>query len=163
MKLGVLTVLSGDRSLEEVLDRALELGLDADELVGANFDPSHLFRQGIDPIEAACGLGRGGTIVHAHAKDTYVDRANVARNGVLDTTRYDRIIDRAWTFGTVGNRHGEALWRELVSTLRAPGYDDVLSIDHEDMLASLDEAWSSRSGLLRSVLLREPAGEMWWS
>ncbi len=85
------------------------------------------------------------------------------RNGVLDTKRYDQVLDRAWTFRTVGYGHGEELWRRLVSMLRAVGYDHVLSIEHEDVLASVDEGLERAVALLRGVLLREPAGEMWWS
>jgi sugar phosphate isomerase/epimerase len=141
----------------------LRLRAAAGERVGANFDPSHLVWQGIDPIEAVRELGRAGAIVHAHAKDTYVDAANVRRNGVLDTKRYDLVRDRAWTFRTVGYGHGESMWRDLVSALRVNGYDHVLSIEHEDILASRDEGLERAVTLLRGVVLSEPAGEMWWS
>jgi sugar phosphate isomerase/epimerase len=141
----------------------LRLRAAAGERIGANFDPSHLVWQGIDPIEAVRELGRAGAIVHAHAKDTYVDAANVRRNGVLDTKRYDLVRDRAWTFRTVGYGHGESMWRDLVSALRVNGYDHVLSIEHEDILASRDEGLERAVTLLRGVVLSEPAGEMWWS
>jgi sugar phosphate isomerase/epimerase len=141
----------------------LRLRREAGERIGANFDPSHLVWQGIDPIEAIRELGRAGAIFHAHAKDTYVDRANVRRNGVLDTKRYDQVVDRAWTFRTVGYGHGESMWRGLVSALRVAGYDGVLSIEHEDILASRDEGIERAVRFLRGVVLREPAGEMWWS
>src|SRR5205085_7474759 len=47
--------------------------------IGANLDPSHLFWQGMDPLQAIKILGRDGAIFHFHAKDTYIDTANVAR------------------------------------------------------------------------------------
>lgn len=141
----------------------LRLRAAAGERIGANFDPSHLVWQGIDPVEAVRDLGRAGAIFHAHAKDTYVDRGNVRRNGVLDTKPYERVLDRAWTFRTVGYGHGEELWRALVSMLRLVGYDGVLSIEHEDALASIDEGIEKAVALLRGVLLRDPAGEMWWT
>jgi sugar phosphate isomerase/epimerase len=141
----------------------LRLRAAAGDRVGANFDPSHLVWQGIDPVEAVGELGRAGAIFHAHAKDTYVDPANVRRNGVLDTKPYSRVADRAWTFRTVGYGHGESMWRALVSALRVAGYDGVLSIEHEDVLASRDEGLEKAVALLRGVILREPAGEMWWS
>jgi sugar phosphate isomerase/epimerase len=135
----------------------------AGDAVGANFDPSHLLWQGIDVIGAIKELGTAGAIFHAHAKDTYVDERNVRRNGVLDAKGYDRIADRAWSFRTVGFGHGEELWKDIVSTLRLVGYDGVLSIEHEDALASRDEGLDHAVALLRRVLLREPAGEMWWT
>jgi sugar phosphate isomerase/epimerase len=131
--------------------------------IGANFDPSHLVWQGIEPVEALRELGGAGAIFHAHAKDVYVDAANVRRNGVLDTKPYDRVLDRAWTFRTVGYGHGEEFWRALVSTLRVAGYDGVLSIEHEDPLVSVDEGIEKAVALLRGVVLREPPGEIWWS
>jgi sugar phosphate isomerase/epimerase len=54
------------------------------------------------------------------------------------------------------------MWRELVSALRAVGYDDLLSIEHEDILASRDEGLEHAVALLRRVVFRRPAEEMWW-
>jgi sugar phosphate isomerase/epimerase len=141
----------------------LRLRAAAGDLIGANFDPSHLLWQGIDVVGAIKELGAAGAIFHAHAKDTYVDERNVRRNGLLDPKGYDQISDRAWTFRTVGFGHGEELWKDIVSTLRLVGYDDVLSIEHEDALASRDEGLQHAVSLLKRVLLREPAGEMWWT
>src|SRR5918998_441157 len=93
------------------------------DVVGCNFDPSHLFWQGIDVVEAAKAIGRAGALAHVHAKDTALDAANVARDGVLDTKPYSRVLDRSWAFRTVGYGHGEDLWRRLLSTLSAVGYE----------------------------------------
>ena len=41
--------------------------------IGANFDPSHFWWQGIDPIAAVRMLGEAGAVFHVHAKDTRVD------------------------------------------------------------------------------------------
>jgi sugar phosphate isomerase/epimerase len=131
--------------------------------IGANFDPSHLIWQGIDAIEALRELGRAEAIFHVHAKDVRVDAANVRRNGILDTKPYDRVLDRAWTFRTVGYGHGETFWRDLISMLRLVGYDDVLSIEHEDALMSVDEGIEKAVTVLAAALLREPPAEMWWS
>jgi sugar phosphate isomerase/epimerase len=131
--------------------------------VGANLDPSHLFWQGIDAVEAVKALGKKEAIYHVHAKDTYVDAGNVRRNGILDTKHYGRVIDRAWVFRTVGYGQGEKTWRDFVSALRAVGYDYVLSIEHEDSLMSTDEGLGKAVELLRAIMLREQPGEMWWA
>jgi sugar phosphate isomerase/epimerase len=133
------------------------------ETAGCNFDPSHLFWQGIDVIEAAREIGRAGALVHVHAKDTALDPHNVRRNGVLDTTPYAQVPDRSWTFRTVGYGHGEELWRALISTLATVGYDGVLSIEHEDPLMSIDEGLAKAVRLLRQELPREGAGDLWWT
>lgn len=131
--------------------------------IGANFDPSHLLWQGADPAASIRELGRHDALFHVHAKDTYLDRGNVARNGVLDTKHYGNLADRAWTFRTVGYGHGESFWRDLVSALRTAGYDYVVSIEHEDALASRDEGVAKAIELLNRVLLREPPADMWWA
>ena len=131
--------------------------------IGANFDPSHLVWQGIDPVEAIKKLGREKAIYHFHAKDTYLDQANIKVNGVLDTKHYSEILDRSWTFRSVGYGHDEKMWKDIISTLRAVGYDYVLSIEHEDMLASTDEGLKKAITLLKQTLFKEQLTEMWWA
>ena len=63
----------------------------AGDNLGANLDPSHLFWQGIDPVEAARTLGDAGAIFHSHAKDTALDPRNTRVNGVLDHDRDSRV------------------------------------------------------------------------
>ena len=129
--------------------------------IGANFDPSHLFWQGMDPI--ACLRTLRDCIWHVHAKDCIIDAANTAVNGVLDTKHYGDEINRSWIFRTVGYGHGEEFWRNFVSTLRMIGYDGVLSIEHEDSLMSLDEGFTKAVAFLQGILLREKLGGMWWA
>jgi sugar phosphate isomerase/epimerase len=131
--------------------------------IGANLDPSHLFWQGIDVVEAIKTLGREDAIFHFHAKDTYVDRRNVAVNGVLDTKHYGQILDRSWTFRTVGYGQGERTWRDIISALRTVNYDYVMSIEHEDLLLSIDEGLQKAIDLLRRLIFREEKAEMWWA
>lgn len=139
----------------------LRLRSAAGDELGANFDPSHLFWQGIDPVEAIKELG--DAIFHVHAKDTAIDAANTAVNGVLDTKGYDKLLERSWLFRTVGFGHGAKTWRGIVSVLRAVGYDYVMSIEHEDALASIDEGLTKAVRLLQEVMFSEEPGEMWWA
>ncbi|HET8528545.1 MAG TPA: sugar phosphate isomerase/epimerase [Gaiellaceae bacterium] len=131
--------------------------------IGVNLDPSHFVWQGIDPLLAVRELGNAGAIFHVHAKDVYVDPHNTARNGVLDTKQYGRFGERSWTFRSVGYGQGEKFWRDFVSALRIVGYDGVLSIEHEDGLASVEEGLSRAVEVLRAVVLRETPSEMWWA
>ncbi len=131
--------------------------------IGANLDPSHLFWQGIDVVEAIKTLGAHDAIFHVHAKDTWVDRRNVALNGNLDAKHYRHVLDRAWTFRTVGYGQGERTWRDIVSALRAVGYDYVMSIEHEDQLLSMDEGLRKAVDLLQQVIVREERPTMWWA
>lgn len=131
--------------------------------IGANFDPSHLVWQGIDPVEAIKILGKNNAIFHFHAKDTYLDQTNIKQNGVLDTKHYSTILDRSWTFRSVGYGLDEKVWKDIVSILRAVGYDYVLSIEHEDMLASIEEGLSKAITLLKNAQFKENLSKMWWA
>lgn len=131
--------------------------------LGANLDPSHLLWQGIDPVQAVRTLGRAGALFHVHAKDVYLDWTNIRANGVLDTKHYSRFGERSWSFRSVGYGQDEKFWRDFVSALREAGYDGVLSIEHEDGLASVGEGLGKAIELLQRVLLREPPAEMWWA
>lgn len=131
------------------------------DIIGANFDPSHLFWQGIDPVEAIKYLK--GAIYHFHAKDTKIDKANTAVNGVLDTGNYGNILDRSWVFRTVGYGHGKEVWNDIISALKATGYDGVISIEHEDGLMSPKEGLEKAVYFLKKTIIYETAGEMWWA
>ena len=129
--------------------------------IGANFDPSHLFWQGIDPVVAIRELGRA--IYHFHAKDVKIDRINAVRNGVLDTKSYTNEISRSWIFRSVGYGHGAEAWNEMISELRLAGYDWVLSIEHEDSLMSTDEGLRKAIALLKQCVISEPPPKVWWA
>jgi sugar phosphate isomerase/epimerase len=129
--------------------------------IGANFDPSHLWWQGMDPILAVKELK--DAIFHVHAKDTNIDALNTARNGVLDTKHYGKELERSWIFRTVGFGHGETFWRDFVSTLRMVGYDGAISIEHEDSLMSVNEGLTKAVEFLKGIVLKESTGAMWWA
>ncbi len=123
------------------------------DVIGANFDPSHLIWQGIDPVAAIRALK--GAIYHVHAKDTKIDKYNTAVNGVLDTKHYGRELERSWVFRTVGYGNNESYWRDLVSNLRLCGYDKVLSIEHEDSVMSIDEGLRKAVSFLKDIVICE--------
>lgn len=100
------------------------------ELVGVNFDPSHAFWMGGDPLRAIRKLR--GVIYHVHAKDTRIDPDNSETNTLLETKPSDRVTERSWNYVTLGYGHSEIWWRDFVIQLKQNGYDDVLSIEHED-------------------------------
>lgn len=134
----------------------------AGEVIGANLDPSHMWWQGIDPVQAINILGRAGAIHHFHAKDTSIDPVNIHKHGVTDMQSYTLMADRAWQFRTVGFGHDLKEWADMMSALRLVGYDYVVSIEHEDGLMSINEGFSKAVSNLKQVLIEEPLGEMWW-
>ena len=122
------------------------------DTIGANFDPSHLFWMGADPIAAIRALGPA--IYHVHAKDTRIDAANAAVDSLIDTTPMADIGHRAWSYVTLGDGHDRSWWGTFCETLRANGYDDVLSIEHEDVALPPETGVRRSVDLLRACLSR---------
>jgi sugar phosphate isomerase/epimerase len=139
----------------------LRLRSAAGNVLGANFDPSHLFWQGMDPCEAVRALA--GAIWHVHAKDASIHEWNSRRNGVLDTKHYKDEINRSWIFRTVGYGNPRHFWCNFVSALRMAGYDGALSIEHEDSLMTAREGLEKAIRFLQSILLSEPKGKVTWA
>lgn len=130
--------------------------------LGVNFDPSHFFWQGIDPVESARVLGEAKCIFHVHAKDTAIDPNNSKINGNLDTKNYGEVAARSWVFRTVGYGHGDEFWKPFISMLRTFGYDGTLSIEHEDSLMSIQEGFEKAVSYLKTIVIREKTGQAWW-
>jgi sugar phosphate isomerase/epimerase len=100
-----------------------------DENFGLNFDPSHLYWLGIDHNRAATEFA--SRIFHVHAKDTEMLPDGLYRYGTLSR----QLGDDPWKLGWWRYRmpgKGEIDWSEFIDTLRSIGYDDVISIEHED-------------------------------
>jgi len=129
--------------------------------LGCNFDPSHLWWNGVDPVAAIRKLG--DAIFHVHGKDVYLDPLNTSVNGCNDNKPYGEITDRSWTFRTIGYGHGLKTWKDILSTLRMIGYDYVVSIEHEDALMSPDEGLGKAVGTLQEAVIFEQPGEMFWA
>jgi sugar phosphate isomerase/epimerase len=104
---------------------------------GLNFDPSHLYWQGIDYLRAARDFSE--RIFHVHVKDTEVFAERVARAGtILPANRWYRY--RIPGFGAVD-------WPKFISVLAEAGYDYALSTEHEDPV------WSGSEDKVKAGLL----------
>jgi sugar phosphate isomerase/epimerase len=124
------------------------------DVVGANFDPSHLMWMGADPLAAIRALGPA--IFHVHAKDTRIDPAAVGLHSRLETIANQYWQQRSWNYVTLGYGHGEAWWAQFTGALAAVGYDDVLSIEHEDVMMSPEEGVEKTVALLNRVAFNRP-------
>ena len=142
-------------------DSFLRLRAIGGDAIGVNFDPSHLFWQGMDPL--VCARELGDAIFHVHMKDTWLDKPNIARTGVLDTKPYTLEKERSWIFRTVGYGHGQEFWRALISELRLAGYDGALSIEHEDSILSINEGFTRAVDFLADSVLTEDRTTPWWA
>ena len=143
------------------VETLLRLRNAAGPALGCNFDPSHLFWNGVDPVAAIRKLG--DAIYHMHGKDVYIDPLNVSVNGCNDNKPYGRIAERSWTFRSIGYGHDARVWKDIVSALRLVGYDYVISIEHEDAMMSIDEGLAKSVALLKEAVMFETPGKMFWA
>jgi sugar phosphate isomerase/epimerase len=124
--------------------------------IGINMDPSHFWWQGIDPITVIEALG--DRIGYAHGKDTLLYPERIRRQGVLHHAPPSDPDRAPWHFAPVGEGHDDATWLALLRALRRAGYDDVISIEHEDpRYAGEDGTARSFAGLKRVVEPSEKA------
>jgi len=91
-----------------------------DKTLGLNFDPSHLFWQQIDYLQAVHRFGE--RIHHTHAKDTEILDFRLREVGVLG--------EGWWRYRIPG--WGSVNWGAYLTALKEVGYDYVVSIEHED-------------------------------
>lgn len=93
-----------------------------DENFGINLDPSHLIWQMIDPVRMVREFK--DRIFHVHAKDLRVDREGLYENGILS-------LGMGWQVPVLPG-FGEVDWSKFIGALYSIGYNDVISIEHED-------------------------------
>lgn len=125
------------------------------ESVGVNFDPSHLIWMGADPL--ACIDDLADAIYHVHAKDTAINPRQAAVNSRLETQHSVNSRTRGWNYVTLGYGQDEPWWKRFCYHLRMAGYDDVLSIEHEDVQLSRMEGMRKSVSLLQRCLVAEPS------
>jgi sugar phosphate isomerase/epimerase len=138
------------------VETLLRLRAAVGRVVGANFDPSHLIWQGVNPLVALKKLLSENAVYNFHAKDTAFDTENTALNGVLDTKPYTDEINRSWIFRTVGYGSSDKMWKDMVSMLSAYGYKKGLSIEHEDSLMAPEEGLEKAVSYLKSIIITNP-------
>ncbi|MGC8972359.1 MAG: sugar phosphate isomerase/epimerase family protein [bacterium] len=92
--------------------------------LGLEFDPSHLYWQQIDYINAIYNFG--DKIFHVHAKDTEILYDKLAEVGIYSTGW--------WRYRIPG--WGEIDWLKVISALMDVGYNGSMDIEHEDPVFS---------------------------
>ncbi len=91
--------------------------------VGLQYDPSHLVRQFMDPIQTARDFV--DKIYDVHLKDTEI-LWPVLRAGGINPVNHARW----WLYRIPGM--GQIVWRDFFSVLQSVGYSGAMSIEHED-------------------------------
>ncbi len=124
------------------------------DIVGLNFDPSHVIWMGGDPLAVIRQAGE--MIYHVHAKDTYIDSFNRATASALDCRPMTMSKERSWSYVTLGYGKPESWWNEFCYTLAHFGHPQLtLSIEHEDMNLSRLEGVKKSVALLQRTAMFE--------
>ena len=100
--------------------------LDYREEFGFNFDPSHLFWQGMNPVRFIQDFP--DRIFHVHMKDAAVTLDG--RTGLLGSHLDFGKAGRGWDFRSPG--HGQINFEEIIRELNRIEYDGPLSVEWED-------------------------------
>lgn len=143
------------------VETLLRLREAAGEGIGANFDPSHLWWQGMDPLAALRTVAAAGALFNVHAKDTFLDAPEIARTGVL-AAGLPPSVRQPWHFTTLGHGHDLGFWRQFVNELRAWEWDGALCVEHEDEQAPIDEALARSVAVLRAAVWRDSDRGLSW-
>lgn len=112
------------------------------KVLGLEFDPSHLYWQGIDHIRALHEFK--DRVYHVHAKDTEMLPERRYRGGVNGDYFRFRIPG-----------YGEINWAQFISALDEIGYTGDIAIEHEDPIywnerfdEGLDRGWQVLNPLI---------------
>lgn len=115
-----------------------------DDNFGLNLDPSHLIWQMIDYERVIREFSE--KIFHVHAKDLHIDRDGLYNNGVLSQ-------GIGWQIPRLPGL-GDVDWAKFFAALKSIGYDDVVSIEHEDRNYEGDEELVKRGFYLSRDVLK---------
>src|SRR5262249_44787742 len=89
------------------------------------------------------------------AREGHAHRADPSRHRWrLETRPANEVGARSWDYGTLRLGQGEEGWRQVFAALRIAGYNDRLSIEHEDSLIDPLEGVRKSVELLRNVAYR---------
>ena len=98
--------------------------------VGLQYDPSHLVRQFMDPIQTARDFV--DSIYDVHLKDTEIFWPILRAGGINPVNKA-----RWWTYRIPGM--GSINWRDFFSVLQEAGYTGAMSVEQEDPFYGADD------------------------
>jgi sugar phosphate isomerase/epimerase len=108
---------------------ALFKGFGDSPYVGLQYDPSHLVRQFMDPIQTARDFV--DHIYDVHLKDTEIFWPILRAGGINPVNKA-----RWWIYRIPGM--GSISWRDFFSVLEEVGFDGAMSVEHEDPFYGAD-------------------------
>lgn len=130
--------------------RTLE-AIDHRDAFGLNWDPSHMFWQGIDTVGFITEFA--DRIYHVDCKDTHLKPA-AGRAGILSSHLPWGDPRRRWDFVSTGR--GDIPWEDAFRALDFIGYTGPISVEWED--AGMDRLYGAAEAVeyVRSLLWKRP-------
>lgn len=119
--------------------------------LGLCYDPSHFYWQGIDYIQPMQDFS--DRIYHAHAKDTEILGSGQNAYGIYGRQLNNTAPAQWWRYRLPG--YGAVNWLRYLDELFQTGYNQVLSVEHEDALWAQSEEKALR-GLRLSKQFLDP-------
>jgi sugar phosphate isomerase/epimerase len=104
----------------------------------------------MDPLAVVASLGPA--VHHVHLKDTELVPEQIAIAGVLDQRPIDDPAERSGVVREVGSVRGPEYWSAFIAALESVGYDDVLSIENEDVTLPPERAVENTATFIRGLL-----------
>ncbi|MDR4928347.1 sugar phosphate isomerase/epimerase [Peribacillus simplex] len=123
------------------------------DTVGMNFDPSHLFWMGGDPIAALRNLG--SAVYHIHAKDVRLERGIYDVQGLIDVKPMNQYSDRSWNYVALGYGHDSGWWKEFFTIVKMIGYEGPIVLEMEDLTMEPITGVKKSMNVLKETLPRE--------
>ena len=133
---GVETIAFENHPMNMVfnVDTLLHLRREVGDIVGMNFDPSHMFFMGGDPLMIARKLCEEKAVYHVHAKDTRINEDVKGLNAFELGPYNGPAVKRCWNYVAVGYGHDHLWWKTFFGILAAGDYHGPVSIEVEDPL-----------------------------
>lgn len=123
------------------------------DTIGMNFDPSHLFWMGGDPIAALRALG--SAVYHIHAKDVRLERGIYDVQGLIDVKPMNQYADRSWNYVALGYGHDSGWWKEFFTIVKMIGYEGPIVLEMEDLTMEPLTGVKKSMNVLKETLPRE--------
>ena len=123
------------------------------DTIGMNFDPSHLFWMGGDPIAALRALG--SAVYHIHAKDVRLERGIYDVQGLIDVKPMNQYAGRSWNYVALGYGHDSGWWKEFFTIVKMIGYEGPIVLEMEDLTMEPLTGVRKSMNVLKETLPRE--------
>jgi sugar phosphate isomerase/epimerase len=120
------------------------------------YDPANLAAVGDDPLRFLDEWGRPPDLVHA--KDVEIARPGRPCDPADGWVRYGP--QRPVRFRTLG--WGELPWEAILTRLREIGYDGVVLVEHQDVLARREAGIRASLAYLRERQILQKTERRWW-